>query len=248
MRDCNTRHRQELAVAAGAIAIAAAGSANHHWLAKQGGFAWRSYRRTQRGLRRLAMGSTRRSDAGRVGSHRQLRSRHPRSLLRLVAGWAVWRGGGGHWNWRRHLVRAQRRSCASRLDLSEGRNATRTALTARGRVSIDPSGPASTIFADSHCLNKTVTQRKWLPQIKCCPESGRQSHGRRHQQDGKTVIAGDDCERRPVRRGSRSSLRRNGDSTALVQPRRATGSSDQSGGSAGQAVKQTSTTRRILHA
>ena len=99
-----------------------------------------------------------------------------------------------------------------------------------------------------HCLNKTVTQRKWLPQIKCCPESGRPSRGRRHQQDGKTVIAGDDCERRPGRRGSRSSLRRFGDSTALDQSRRATGSSDRSGGTVGQAVKQPSTARRILHA
>ena len=44
----------------------------------------------------------------------------------------------------------------------------------------------------SHCLNKTVTQRDWLPQIKCYPKSGRQSRGRRHQQDGKTGIAGDD--------------------------------------------------------
>ena len=44
----------------------------------------------------------------------------------------------------------------------------------------------------AHCLNKTVTQRKWLPQIKCYPKSGRQSRGRRHQQDGKTGIAGDD--------------------------------------------------------
>ena len=79
--------------------------------------------------------------------HRQLRSRHPRSLLRLVAGWAVWPGGGGHWNWRRHLVRAQRRSCDSRLDLSDGRDAPPTALTAQGQVSIDPSCPASTIFA-----------------------------------------------------------------------------------------------------
>ena len=43
-----------------------------------------------------------------------------------------------------------------------------------------------------HCLNKTVTQRKWLPQIKCYPKLGRQSRGRRHQQDGKTGIAGDD--------------------------------------------------------
>ena len=24
----------------------------------------------------------------------------------------------------------------------------------------------------AHCLNKTVTQRKWLPQIKCCPKVG----------------------------------------------------------------------------
>ena len=32
----------------------------------------------------------------------------------------------------------------------------------------------------AHCLNKTVTQRKWLPQIKCYPKSGRQSRGRRH--------------------------------------------------------------------
>ena len=31
-----------------------------------------------------------------------------------------------------------------------------------------------------HCLNKTVTQRKWLPQIKCYLKSGRQSRGRRH--------------------------------------------------------------------
>ena len=45
---------------------------------------------------------------------------------------------------------------------------------------------------NAHCLNKTVTQRDWLPQIKCYPKSGRQSRGRRHQQDGKTGIAGDD--------------------------------------------------------
>ena len=44
----------------------------------------------------------------------------------------------------------------------------------------------------AHCLNQTVTQRKWLPQIKCYPKSGRQSRGRRHQQDGETGIAGDD--------------------------------------------------------
>ena len=49
--------------------------------------------------------------------------------------------------------------------------------------------PASTIFA-AHCLNKTVTQRDWLPQIKCYPKSGRQSRGRRHQQDGKTGLLG----------------------------------------------------------
>ena len=45
----------------------------------------------------------------------------------------------------------------------------------------DPAGKLK-----AHCLNKTVTQRKWLPQIKCYPKSGRQSRGRRHQQDGKT--------------------------------------------------------------
>ena len=44
----------------------------------------------------------------------------------------------------------------------------------------------------AHCLNKTVTQRKWLPQIKYYPKSGRQSRGKRPQQDGKTGIAGDD--------------------------------------------------------
>ena len=44
----------------------------------------------------------------------------------------------------------------------------------------------------AHCLNKTVTQRKWLPQIKCYPKSGRQSRGGRHQQDGETGTAGDD--------------------------------------------------------
>ena len=43
---------------------------------------------------------------------------------------------------------------------------------------------------ESHCLNKTVTQHDWLPQIKCYPKSGRRSRGRRHQQDGKTGIAG----------------------------------------------------------
>ena len=43
---------------------------------------------------------------------------------------------------------------------------------------------------ESHCLNKTFTQRDWLPQIKCYPKSGRRSRGRRHQQDGKTGIAG----------------------------------------------------------
>ena len=48
------------------------------------------------------------------------------------------------------------------------------------------------LYLPAHCLNKTVTQRKWLPQIKCYPKSGRQSRGRRHQQDGKTGIAGDD--------------------------------------------------------
>ena len=39
-----------------------------------------------------------------------------------------------------------------------------------------------------------VTQRKWLPQIKGYPKSGRQSRGRRHQQDGKTGIAGNNDE------------------------------------------------------
>ena len=41
---------------------------------------------------------------------------------------------------------------------------------------------------------------------------------------------------------------RYGDSTALDQPRRAARTTVGSGGTAGQAVKQTSTTRRILHA
>ena len=36
------------------------------------------------------------------------------------------------------------------------------------------------LFLPAHCLNKTVTQRKWLPQIKCYPKSGRQSRRRRH--------------------------------------------------------------------
>ena len=51
----------------------------------------------------------------------------------------------------------------------------------------DPTGKLK-----AHCLNKTVTQRKWLPQIKCYPKRGRRSRGRRYQQDGKTGIAGDD--------------------------------------------------------
>ena len=61
-----------------------------------------------------------------------------------------------------------------------------------GGAILDAGGTVFNRQATPHCLNKTVTQRKWLPQIKCYPKSGRQSRGRRHQQDGKTGIAGDD--------------------------------------------------------
>ena len=51
---------------------------------------------------------------------------------------------------------------------------------AQSGVLADGDGEADTLIAAAHCLNKTVTQRKWLPQIKCYPNSGRRSRGRRH--------------------------------------------------------------------
>ncbi len=68
----------------------------------------------------------------------------------------------------------------------------------------------TSVPTNAHCLNKTVTQRKWLPQIICYPKSGRQSRGRRHQQDGKTGIAGDDPRPLPsfIQKGEKPDPRR----------------------------------------
>ena len=52
--------------------------------------------------------------------------------------------------------------------------------------------PASTKYAESHCLIKNVTHAEWLPQLECYRKVGRQPRGRRHQQDGKTGIIDND--------------------------------------------------------
>ena len=46
--------------------------------------------------------------------------------------------------------------------------------------------------SEAHCLTQIVTQRKWLPQLKCYRKLGKQPRGRRHQQDGEAGTCGDD--------------------------------------------------------
>ena len=104
---------------------------------------------------------------------------------------SLWRGTICGWRWKvfhcpqlTQIFRNSRSLCIIHLQI--------TSVMPLEMCKVQLYRPAKIVDVTAHCLNKTVTQRDWLPQIKCYPKSGRQSRGRRHQQDGKTGIAGDD--------------------------------------------------------